>query len=72
MPSTDSDIVGHLVVRSAVRRWQETRVMERGRKNKIEGKVIPVKTGLQTDFGKIVCLEKKMSICAKIAKNCPF
>ena len=46
--------------------------MERQRKNKIEGKVIPVKTGLQTDFGKIVCLEKKMSICAKIAKNCPF
>ena len=46
--------------------------MERGRKKLIEGKVIPAKTGLQTDFGKIVSLEKNMMIGAKIAKNCPF
>ena len=62
MPSTDSVIVGHLVVRSAVRRWQETRVMERGRKKKIEGKVIPD----ETDFGNIICIENDMLICAKI------
>ena len=40
--------------------------MERGRKNKIVGKVIPAKTGLQTDFSHIISLENNMLICAKI------
>ena len=36
--------------------------MERGRKKKLEGKVIPA----GTDFGNIICLENDMLICAKI------
>ena len=36
--------------------------MERGRKKKIEGKVIPA----ETNFGNIICLENDMLICAKI------
>ena len=36
--------------------------MERGRKKKIEGKVIPD----ETDFGNIICIENDMLICAKI------
>ena len=40
--------------------------MERGRKNKIEGKVIPAKSGLQTDFSNIIGLENEMLICVII------
>ena len=37
-------------------------MLERGRKKKIEGKVIPA----GTDFGNIICLENDMLICTKI------